>query len=383
MFPSFSSAEFERRHAAVRAAMEKRGVELLVMYGAGSSAPIHYVTNWLTTIESYVIFPLTGEPVLFVQLSNHVHTAAEMAIIADVRFGGRRSGGMPSTLPAVINELTARLSRGGRCGLVGRIPWQHYNAIRSAAASSDFEDFSGAVNELLLIKSAEEVERIREAAGLSDQAIFALRDNLAPGLSEYEIVDIIEGSYLRDGGVNGIHYFLTTSMQHPDKAIPRQYPTSRRLQIGDVVVVEISTKLFGYSGQVLRTFTVGAEPTPLYSGLHRAAEDAFDQTLAVLRPGATVADVVRAADVIHDRELTIGDDFLHGANQLPPIVRTRATGSADGYDFVFQEGMCVVVQPNVVDPGRDAGVQFGEMVRIGANGPENLHSVVERLIVCQ
>ena len=49
-----------------------------------------------------------------------------------------------------------------------------------------------------------------------------------------------------------------------------------------------------------------------------------------IRDGATAEDVLNAAQVIHDRGLTIYDDLLHGANQFPPILRTRLTSRGSG-----------------------------------------------------
>jgi hypothetical protein len=102
----------------------------------------------------------------------------------------------------------------------------------------------------------------------------------------------------------------------------------------------------------------------------------------VLHDGATVADVLNAAEVIHDRGFTIYDDLLHGTSQLPPIIQTRATKRGDwSEDFVFREDMVVVVQPNVVsdDSGR-MGLQVGETLRITKTGVESLHDYPMRLM---
>ncbi|HZS00874.1 MAG TPA: hypothetical protein VFE37_19300, partial [Chloroflexota bacterium] len=80
---------------------------------------------------------------------------------------------------------------------------------------------------------------------------------------------------------------------------------------------------------------------------------------------------------------TIYDDFLHGANQLPPIVRTRQTFRGAPPDFRFQEDMCLVIQPNVVTADGLRGVQFGEMLRVTRSGLERLHDYPRRLIVVE
>ena len=118
--------------------------------------------------------------------------------------------------------------------------------------------------------------------------------------------------------------------------------------------------------------------------MHDAAVDVYERIVDVLRDGATVGDVLDAADALETRGLTVYDDLLHGTSQLPPIVQTRRTKRTDWSEgFVFREDMAVVVQPNVVtdDSGR-MGLQVGETVRITRSGVERLHDYPMRFVVC-
>ena len=72
----------------------------------------------------------------------------------------------------------------------------------------------------------------------------------------------------------------------------------------------------------------------------------------VLRPGATIGEVLDAAEVITDSGFDIWDDLVHGFGgaYLPPIVRTRANrGATHPDDFEYPDGTLLVVQPNVID----------------------------------
>ena len=77
---------------------------------------------------------------------------------------------------------------------------------------------------------------------------------------------------------------------------------------------------------MLRTFTVEADPTPLYRELHEVAEQAFDAVLAVLRDGTTAEEVQDAASVIEAAGFTTIDDLLHGfgGGYLPPVLGVAA-----------------------------------------------------------
>jgi Xaa-Pro aminopeptidase len=145
---------------------------------------------------------------------------------------------------------------------------------------------------------------------------------------------------------------------------------------GDIVFAEISAAFWDHSGQVLRSFAVGEEPPPLYRALHAAADAAFDAVAAVLKPGATPAQVVEAAGVIEDAGFTIIDDLLHGygGGYFPPILGSKSRPAGPIPAEPFEAGMTVVVQPNVVTRDGKAGVQTGELLLITNAGVERLHS---------
>ncbi len=89
---------------------------------------------------------------------------------------------------------------------------------------------------------------------------------------------------------------------------------------------EITALFFDHGGQVLRSFTVGEEPTPLYRDLHAAADAALDAIFKVLKAGTTPAQVIAASNVIEDAGFSIIDDLVHGygGGYLRPISDRRA-----------------------------------------------------------
>jgi hypothetical protein len=93
--------------------------------------------------------------------------------------------------------------------------------------------------------------------------------------------------------------------------------------------------------------------------------------------------VLDAAEIIHERGYTIHDDLLHGANQYPPILRTRKTDHGYPKGFVFRENMVVTIQPQVITEDHRMGLQFGETVRILRDGVERLHDFPRQPVIAQ
>jgi Xaa-Pro aminopeptidase len=164
-------------------------------------------------------------------------------------------------------------------------------------------------------------------------------------------------------------------MDEPALSVPAQWPTGRRIRPRDVVTCEISAAAAPeYSGQILRTFTVGAPPTALYSELHAVATAAFDAVASKLVPGTHAGDLAAAGAVIQEAGFTGIDDLVHGfgGGYLPPVIAAPGR-RVPVPDVVLAAGMTVVVQPNVVTSDGRAGVQTGELLLVTDEGPERLH----------
>jgi Xaa-Pro aminopeptidase len=326
------------------------------------------------TREALVVVTPGERDVLLVDFYNHVPNAARIATEADVRPAA------PSGIATAVEALRARGAAGRRVGLIG--PLGHAAHARLAAGVGEVVALDAAYTRLRVVKSPEEIAWLRVGCELTDAAVLALRDGARPGVDERELGALVERAYLARGGTTHIHYFAATSMAAPAMAVPAQWPSARRLEAGDALTCEISAAWWDHPGQLLRTFAVAADPSPLYRELHAAADAAFDAILAVLRPGAPAADVVAAAGLIEEAGFTTRDDLLHGfvGGYLPPVVGSPSRQIAPIPDVTFAVGMTVVVQPNVVTPDERAGVQTGELVLIGEDGPERLHGVERGLL---
>lgn len=102
-----------------------------------------------------------------------------------------------------------------------------------------FCELDGIVRRRVVRSKAEEIERIRRAAALSDRAMDALARELRPGLDERELLRIVEQTYLGEWGTNKIHFTTTTFMQTPSICVPAQFSAARR----DVFITGVSACL--------------------------------------------------------------------------------------------------------------------------------------------
>lgn len=131
-----------------------------------------------------------------------------------------------------------------------------------------------------------------------------------------------------------------------------------------------------HAGQAHRPIAVGTKPTPVYQRLYEVAVEAYDRILGALRPGATDEDVRRAGSVIPEAGFTTFDATLHGWGLLiedprVDVVEATLIRRPQG-KTVFQEGMLMVIQPNVVTADGKRGLQVGNLVEITRTGARPL-----------
>jgi Xaa-Pro aminopeptidase len=364
-----------RRREALTATMAERDVDHVVLYGANRiGSAIAWLTRWPVTREAIVVLTPAERDLLLVSFYNHVPNAERIATEAEVRWAGTRP------IETALGEFRRRGANGTRIGVVGPLGYGPCQALADVAA--EVVPLDDAYTRLRLTKSEEELEWLRIGAELTDAAVRAIHEQATPGMDEHQLGDIAERAYVGRGGRTHIHYFGATPMRHPEQSVPAQWPSARRLESGDVLSCEVSASFWDYTGQLLRSFAVGAEPTPLYRDLHHVADVAFDAILERLRPGATATELVEASSVIEEAGFTIRDDLVHGfvGGYLPPVLGRRNRDPKEAPDFALEAGMTLVVQPNVVTSDERAGVQTGELLLIGADGAERLHQFERGLL---
>lgn len=365
-YPRFSPTEYERRRAALAQLIQQHDCDHLLVCGEQrNGAGVQWLTAWPTSTEAYVVFAPGAPSRMFMEWYNHWPLAQRIAVDTEVCWGEHRG------IERVIEDLEQRGAR--RVAFIGPIGIAKYKKLE---ARFELVDANRSFVGIRLIKSDEELQWMRIGAALSDLGQRALREELRIGMTERELANLVERAWVGHGGYTGLHYMGITPMTDPQLCVPRQHASPRKVQAGDVVLTEFTAHFWDYPGQVLRSYTVATDPTPLYRDLYRTAEDAYAAVTRVLRPGCTMQEILDAADVVERAGFTINDDLVHGfgGGYFPPILGAKSRPAGPVPDMVLRENMTLVVQPNVITPDQKAGVQVGELVRITRNGCESMHS---------
>lgn len=392
MWARFSPAEMERRWALARDLMDREGLDALLVFGNSgvnrhNQANAFWLTNHLDLHHCYLVAPRDPsiEAALYTGLTNHVPNARQVSDVPVIAWGGY------DPAATVVERLRATGLDRGRLGLVGvnatfgmGMPYAHHRTLRQALPDLEPVEVTTTFAALRAVKSEEEIAWLRRAAAFTDRTIEALRAEVRPGIPEYALLGIVEGAYRSDGGLPHIAFVRSMPMDQPNGCLPAQNPSDRILREGDVIITEISASFWGYSGQIHRPIFVGREPTPEWQRLFDTALDAYRAMADAIRPGASEADVIRAASVIGERGYGIYDDLIHGygVDIHPPVIdrscsrfwpwddaRPAPTGRT------FERNMAIVIQPNPITPDERMGLQLGALTIVTDEGAGSLHTV--------
>jgi Xaa-Pro aminopeptidase len=377
LFPRFSDAEYARRYVAIRAAMRKDNLDAILISGTRGSSEISYLSNYLAQSPCWLLFPREGDATVFIHFFNHQPCAKAQSAIDDVRWYG------PTPLPTITEELHKRGLRQSKIGLVSMrgMPYGHVTELQRQFREAEFVEFGPQFGRIRRVRSEEELVYLRKSGYFTDLACEALENNLRPGLTEQDVLSIVYGAYIKNGGDPGIHFIATTNMDNPDRFVPCQRTTSRVLEKGSVVITELTVSYRGYSTQIHRPFAIGKEPTPTYRRLFNAAYQCYENVRKICKPGTTSEKIIKATSVIEESGFTSYDSVFHGEAGKSPELGTKSAAHPLER-WTLEENMVHVIQPNPITKDFKAGLQLGAAVIVKPSGGEPLHNYPFKFPVC-
>jgi Xaa-Pro aminopeptidase len=237
------------------------------------------------------------------------------------------------------------------------------------------EDGTHVLSELRMVKDAQEIACIRQAASVADAGMKAAVEAVKPGLTESQVA--AEAEYaMRQAGAEG--FYRTYVSSGPRTNVAHGLPTLRKLQKGDLVMIDVHPVVDGYSGDLCRTVCVG-EPTAEQQVAYDLFLEAQQATIAKVKAGVgmmeleeTIHSVLKKAGhgdhifgppmhglgiEFEEAPLPPGHAFFHGEKEPPPL---RA-------NTVITVGNCGLYTGAW-------GVRVEDTVLVGADGPEVLTS---------
>jgi len=338
-----------------------------------------------TIQQSYLYIPAEGSPLLLAR-KNRDRARSESAIAHIV------DADSPKKIPEILSENGYRLPKtlGLECDV---LPVNLYFRYQSLFNGIPIEDVSRAIRLVRSVKSAFEIDRIRQASHLADRVAGAVGNLIRKGLSEIELAGRIE-SIARKLGHQGIvrmrmwggEMFYGHMMAGPSAAVPSymasptggpgvsravaQGPGFRTIREYEPILVDYVFASNGYLSDHTRIYALNGLPDNLLAG-HQAMLDLQEVLIHAAKPGVCAGTLYEMAKAFAE-DLGYGDQFMGFDAQRVRFVGHGIGLELDEYPILaenqkmpLQSGMVIALEPKLVFPD------------VGVVGIENTHLVTD------
>lgn len=363
------TGEYQERCREVQSEMAAAGVDFLLVAPSSDLLYLAGVDLEPSDRLAALLLPASGEP-----------------IVVAPRLEAGKLGGAASFASLAIWEdtddpigLVASVIRAGGVAhptiAVGEQTWAGVLLrLQPALSGASFVPAGRLTAAARVVKSPAELRRLREAAAKVDEVYAGLIARPLAGKTEAEVAAIIV-ELMRGVGLPKVSFVIVASGPH--SASPHHAPGERRLESGDVVVVDFGGPHRHYQSDITRTFCVG-EPSAEVARVHAAVGRAQEAALRAVKPGVTAGEV----DAVARRFLAedgLADHFIHRTGHGLGLDVHEEPYLVAGSREVLREGMVFSVEPGVYLPGR-FGVRIEDIVEVTATGAARLNRVTRKLV---
>jgi Xaa-Pro aminopeptidase len=306
--------------------------------------------------------------------------AASLSGIRDVRAADRAG----SDVAALLSSGDSPARRGGVFIKANRRP-PGCNGGESDGVCGLFAGLAGTSDlrphlaALRLVKDEDELRRLRRAIGITTEAQRAAMAAAGPGMWEYELEALIEYTFRRRGAERV--GFPSIVGSGPNSTVLHYDKSRRRMEAGDLVVVDIGAEYGYYSADVTRTYPVSGRFTPRQRALYELVLGAQEAAIRAVRPGVTIRELTQIARAYmreNSGDLCGGASceryFVHGLSHWLGM----DVHDVGDIGTPLAPGMVLTIEPGIYIPEESIGIRIEDDVLVTAEGAEVLSADAPR-----
>jgi Xaa-Pro dipeptidase len=255
----FPLEEYKSRVQRVQEGMKKEGLDALLVHGMPSrTGSVRYLSNFNTFLgNTFVVVPESGDPALITETVFHgepMHAMIWKTWIQDVRWADFPiSPDVAEFVQGVRQILSERKLESGRIGIVGDrwIPNMLMKALEATFPKAKFVSAGKLFTQVTAIKSDLEVETVKRTNLIAGAGFKAGFEMAKPGVSEFDVAAAIFEAMVKAGADEV--WGPMAVVAGPKAGFKHASPTTRPMQAGDMIFIDISPIYNGYIVDVART----------------------------------------------------------------------------------------------------------------------------------
>lgn len=233
------------------------------------------------------------------------------------------------------------------------------------------------MDELRLVKGPREIEHMRAAASISQQALQQVIAHVRPGMTEREIANRLSIAQLELGG--GAVPFEALVQAGENAADPHGTLSDRVVKSGEVLLIDFGTTSAGYASDITRTFFVGKPPDERTRQVYQAVRAANKAARTAAGPGVPCCEVDRAARMAIE-EAGFGPLFIHRVGHGIGLDVHESPSVDHSNQTPLEPGNVITIEPGIYLPG-EFGVRIEDDVLITADGAESLSTFTRDFLI--
>jgi len=384
----FPLGEYHRRIAKTRAAMEARGLDLILVSDPSNMAWLTGYDGWSFYVHQGVLLGLEGEPVWWGR-GMDAQGARRTVFMSHDNIVGYEDTYVQNPQKHPMEQLSEVIaSRGWSRARIG-VEMDNYwfsaaaaDSLRRHLKEARFADATGLVNWQRAVKSDYEVDFVRRAAAIVDAMHAKVVELVEPGLAKNVLVAEVQKQAILGAGGHWGDYCAIVPMlpSGRDASAPHLTWDDRPFKAGEGTFFELGGCYRRYHAPLSRTVYLGRPPQKFLDA-EKAVDEATEAGLAACRPGTTcgeVADVFFGTLKKHGFEKDSRAGYSIGLS-YPPDWGERTLSIRRGDRTVLEPNMTLHFMPALwLD---DGGLELSETILITPRGAECLCKTPRRLVV--
>jgi len=252
-----------------------------------------------------------------------------------------------------------------------------FQYVKNGAPEADFPDASHVLSDLRLKKDKAEVDAMRYAVKIAQDALEVTLPFIKVGMTEKEVSSELVVQLLKHGSDPEMPFSPIVS-GGPNAANPHASPSDRKIQTGDLLVIDWGAAYDGYISDLTRTFAVGQVDEECLN-IHKIVQEANAAGRVAGKPGVACANVDNATrDVIE--KAGYGVYFTHRTGHGIGMEGHEEPYMRSDNMQLLEPGMAYTVEPGIYLPGRN-GVRIEDNVVITETGAECLSDMPREIRV--
>lgn len=336
-------------------------------------------------MSAYVVVPPDGDPVLVCGPGGAHREAVRRATpLKDVRHS--RWGSSGEVIADLIKEwglADATVGISHVDPVYGHyLPVDEWERLRDGLPEATLERVGDFFHELVHVKSPEEIEYVRKAGKLMDQAFHAMIAAARPGVTEYQLAAAATHAVMDGGGQMDFNIIGSTRMDDPAMVFGNPWPSSRPLQTGDIIINELACGYNGYSVQIGSPICIGEPPSWIREFFDEVVLPGYELMASQVVGGNSWDDVMKASQFFRDKGYDSRPLFLHCIDftSHPPHVMWDHVVAEDN-ELDLEAGTVAMLEPTIITPDGLLGIFFGRTFVLTDGGHEQVTKFPHELIV--